>query len=200
MVTLYEVLIQNVAIIFCHVYFVINSASDIIACYIANRFAFSQKIPLYPAEYYRVFLCSELCQLAGNLWVNPFCLAWKLGFCRNQTSKNCIQDYRILRMKLQCATWYACMITETNGQLILGNIGEQWENQLNLTLKYSSYLAGDCSRSESCVLQYKLCAPDLRAVFCSINFANRISQICWFSRKKKIGIKMFDFMCNSKAL
>lgn len=53
MVTLSEVLTQNIAVIF-YIYVVVNWASYITGCYIANCSAFNQKVPLYPAEYYSV--------------------------------------------------------------------------------------------------------------------------------------------------
>lgn len=89
MVTLSEVLIEHVVVIFYVIYlsFVVNRTSDIIGCYVANCIVFKQKVSLYHAEYYRVFLCSELS--AWRIYgLTPSALLESWGFVE-KTSENC---------------------------------------------------------------------------------------------------------------
>lgn len=81
--------------------FVVNRTSDIIGCYVANCIVFKQKVSLYHAEYYRVFLCSELS--AWRIYgLTPSALLKSWGFVE-KTSENCTPFH--MKKKKSPSSW-----------------------------------------------------------------------------------------------
>lgn len=68
---------------FYHVDFVVNRTSGVIARYIVNCFAFSQKVPLYPAEYCGGFF-PNCVSLWGIYGLTPAALLKSGGFAETK--------------------------------------------------------------------------------------------------------------------
>lgn len=80
MLILYEVLTQNVAVIFYHVYFVVNWTSGIIARYIVNRLLSAKKFHYTLVSITECFFVLNCVSLQGIYGLTPAALLKSWGF------------------------------------------------------------------------------------------------------------------------